>query len=386
MDDLRKKLYDDLLKKAKEKQSRAQEDLAATPDITAEEAGGAARQRALNAGLLQASNMVGGVKNDQYDQYAERMGSADTSGLKARQQATGALDEAQAEYGKQGLAVADLNKKIELENAPVDEETRTAVNTTLKNLGYNTLRAPAGMTRKMLEEHPVFGKIAQDLPGHQEKYLAREATAANLKETRLDRQSREAEARRVREETRLANIAENDRIRKEKREQQISDRLSTLQSDVEKKEVDFDMRKTNLDESVNRLKQLINDKGTVAVFGPEGSEMDSIAYDLAIDYAKLVDPTSVAREGEVKAAQKYLIPIRESFMGVKGAGVRNSTAIETLNRFQSMIDRRAAERKKAIRQPIAGMQSRMGQPSDGGLNLQDPTAAPTSGARREWTP
>jgi len=44
------------------------------------------------------------------------------------------------------------------------------------------------------------------------------------------------------------------------------------------------------------------------------SEIDKTIYDLALDYAKIVDPTSVAREGEVAAAEKYALPIKRYLM------------------------------------------------------------------------
>ena len=39
------------------------------------------------------------------------------------------------------------------------------------------------------------------------------------------------------------------------------------------------------------------------------SKLNQLPYQMAIAYAKTVDPSSVAREGEVAAAQKYLIPL-----------------------------------------------------------------------------
>lgn len=59
-------------------------------------------------------------------------------------------------------------------------------------------------------------------------------------------------------------------------------------------------------------------EGLVSKYGNRESEwfgnpdaaarLKALPYQLAITYAKIVDPSSVAREGEVAAAQKYLIP------------------------------------------------------------------------------
>lgn len=55
-------------------------------------------------------------------------------------------------------------------------------------------------------------------------------------------------------------------------------------------------------------------EGVSNIFSKEptahASEIDKTIYDLALDYAKIVDPQSVAREGEVAAAEKYALPIK----------------------------------------------------------------------------
>jgi len=61
--------------------------------------------------------------------------------------------------------------------------------------------------------------------------------------------------------------------------------------------------------------QLQDFESTVKRFGnweladPEGrAKLKQLPYQMAISYAKIADPSSVAREGEVQAAQKYLLP------------------------------------------------------------------------------
>jgi hypothetical protein len=58
-----------------------------------------------------------------------------------------------------------------------------------------------------------------------------------------------------------------------------------------------------------KLKDLIDKHGTASV-GVPGALMDKVIFELAIDFAKIADPDSVAREGEVAAAQKYMLPVR----------------------------------------------------------------------------
>lgn len=73
------------------------------------------------------------------------------------------------------------------------------------------------------------------------------------------------------------------------------------------------------------LKSTIDKYGTFEAISPTGAaNLNSIPYQLAIMYAKIMDPGSVAREGEVEAAKKYLIPL--------GMGVRKSVALASINR------------------------------------------------------
>lgn len=64
---------------------------------------------------------------------------------------------------------------------------------------------------------------------------------------------------------------------------------------------------------LGELEAAVKRSGTYesAWFGNEedSATLDSNPYKLAITYAKIVDPASVAREGEVAAAQKYLIEL-----------------------------------------------------------------------------
>lgn len=64
---------------------------------------------------------------------------------------------------------------------------------------------------------------------------------------------------------------------------------------------------------LNKLEKSIKRSGTweSSVVGnkEDAANMDGLPYQLAITYAKIVDPGSVAREGEVAAAQKYLIEL-----------------------------------------------------------------------------
>lgn len=110
-------------------------------------------------------------------------------------------------------------------------------------------------------------------------------------------------------------------------------------------------RTDQLKMELGELKELVENNGTIEVSGPAGAEMDKKLYNIAIDYAKLVDPESIAREGEVAAAQKYMLPIRDKIIDLpkwmgggvipKGSGISNSTALSLIDKLSEDVDTRA---------------------------------------------
>jgi hypothetical protein len=102
-----------------------------------------------------------------------------------------------------------------------------------------------------------------------------------------------------------------------------------------------DYRYIALKNNAQKLKDLIKREGTSSFTGSAGVDMDSTIYQMAVDYAKLVDPDSVAREGEVAAAQKYMLPFRENM----GLTTRNSTAQQQVDNYITSLDARLAARK-----------------------------------------
>lgn len=90
----------------------------------------------------------------------------------------------------------------------------------------------------------------------------------------------------------------------------------------------------------NQLADAIKKYGTFELASPEGAaKLGQLPYQMAIAYAKTVDPSSVAREGEVAAAQKYLIPM--------GMGTRDATALAAAKDFKKDIEERVSQYKKS---------------------------------------
>ena len=86
----------------------------------------------------------------------------------------------------------------------------------------------------------------------------------------------------------------------------------------------------------DELINAINTYGTFEKYNSKGSaKLKQLPYQMAIAYAKTVDPTSVAREGEVDAAKKYLIPM--------GMFTRKETALAAANEFKKDIKERVKQ-------------------------------------------
>ena len=95
-------------------------------------------------------------------------------------------------------------------------------------------------------------------------------------------------------------------------------------------------RSNNIQRNLAELEKLIDEEGTYNVVGAHNKKLASKIYQIAVDTAKLVDPSSVAREGEVASAQKYMLFEPSPF-------IRDSTAKEIIAEFK----RSAAERLKS---------------------------------------
>lgn len=109
-------------------------------------------------------------------------------------------------------------------------------------------------------------------------------------------------------------------------------------------EVSFD---TNVDEGLAKIaefRDVVKKFGNWEIGGPMGNPkaraaLEQIPYQLAIMHAKIADPNSVAREGEVAAAQKYMLP--------SGFLTSNAMTLASLDGLENTFKGYAAARRKA---------------------------------------
>lgn len=92
-------------------------------------------------------------------------------------------------------------------------------------------------------------------------------------------------------------------------------------------------RRKNIQTAVDQAILMIKDKGTYEALGPHNDNLNRLADQIATDMAKLQDPNSVARPGEVELVKKTLVE--------SGLGQQNQTALDKLNKFKGEVDRRA---------------------------------------------
>lgn len=95
-------------------------------------------------------------------------------------------------------------------------------------------------------------------------------------------------------------------------------------------------RYTNMKSNISELKKLIDQTGGGDITGSENKAMDQYIEAIATDMAKLVDPSSVARESEVASFKRMLFE-----PGVlNNLFTRGSTIQKTVQNFENMLDKR----------------------------------------------
>lgn len=100
-------------------------------------------------------------------------------------------------------------------------------------------------------------------------------------------------------------------------------------------------RAQNILTELDKLEGLVGQYGTFELGGSASPEMDAAITSIAIDMAKLRDPTSVAREAEVEMEKKALFT-----PGAKGLLTSNATAKELIKKYRERVNSRRGEAYK----------------------------------------
>lgn len=115
---------------------------------------------------------------------------------------------------------------------------------------------------------------------------------------------------------------------------------------LSKAEIEFETNAEVALQEARKLKKTVLKTGnfesdnSFALFSDaeKSADLSNAAYKLAIAYAKIVDPESVAREGEVEAAKKYAIPM--------GIATDDKTTLRAIDNYIKEISQRQKIRKR----------------------------------------
>ena len=117
-------------------------------------------------------------------------------------------------------------------------------------------------------------------------------------------------------------------------------------------EVSFTTNLSMAGDMINELKESVTRNGTsesdwwIGSNSKDAAVLKQTPYKLAITYAKIVDPDSVAREGEVAAAQKYLIEL--------GAFKNKDAVLAQIDAMSTTINQYRANRGTALGKTLPG--------------------------------
>lgn len=131
-------------------------------------------------------------------------------------------------------------------------------------------------------------------------------------------------------------------------------------------EVSFDTNIKMAHNLLTKLENAVDNSGTWESGLPlisnkeDAAVLDAVPYQLAITYAKIVDPESVAREGEVAAAQKYLIPM--------GMMANKEKVMAHISHMRDTINEYQQARRGVV--PSPGQQQQQSAQSPGGLDAR----------------
>lgn len=137
-------------------------------------------------------------------------------------------------------------------------------------------------------------------------------------------------------------------LREIARSQKIEDRTFAVDEKKKNAVLEVEGFRSNIQDNIKNLKKQIEETGTFELTGPEGANMERWITGIATDLAKLADPGSVAREGEVALQKKGLFET-----GFGALKTRNATAQQVLDALAKEVDKRVdnAYRIRGLKAP-----------------------------------
>lgn len=147
------------------------------------------------------------------------------------------------------------------------------------------------------------------------------------------------EANKIASEMKNAQRAQADAFRLSERDykrmvdqRNYDEKIATKQEAKKKSINEIEQRRRDIEDNLSTLEKMIKNKGTYETFGSHNQDMERLTDQIATDMAKLMDPESVARPGEVELVKRGLVQ-----PGFKNT---NNTALDVLKNFRGEVNRR----------------------------------------------
>ena len=102
----------------------------------------------------------------------------------------------------------------------------------------------------------------------------------------------------------------------------------------QKEITEISIRSKNAMDSLNKIEEIVQNYGTRELSGPQEKQLEQLIQNVAINYNKVLDPTSVVREGEAKQVAESL--------GLGGYGsyfTGKDTALKQVKSFKDLVTR-----------------------------------------------
>ncbi len=141
-------------------------------------------------------------------------------------------------------------------------------------------------------------------------------------------------------------FAQQDKLEANKLEREGIKANKKKMGELKQADIDFESNSSAALRNIQELKKTVGKSGNYesnSIYSPASdpkaaADLSQNFLDTAIAYAKIVDPTSVAREGEVETAKKYAIP--------SGLTISNKTTLQALHKMEQKIKERMKDRRK----------------------------------------
>jgi hypothetical protein len=204
--------------------------------------------------------------------------------------------------------------EVKLENELTQLDDKQKEKAQLEDPNSERSRLAQVTASKMMPGKDFSGMSAAQLEG----VMPSIAKIYQIDQSRAEKQEKRAER------SHEKDLARQEKLDKEQRkiEQENKETMVTIED-----------RRRNIKDNLALLKKQVQEKGTYEMFGSHNADIERRIDQIATDMAKLTDPNSVARPSEVEMFKRGLFE--------PGLGVRNSTALNILDNFESEVDKRA---------------------------------------------